>query len=105
MSYRPLVRPPQSDSRSLPPSLPLSPSLSLSGAVPRERDLVYVGGRLFGEAAGRADEALPYTAAPGPGGPGRPATIDSAALQPPVDVQTPSRSSRVERRRMRLAVV
>ena len=67
------------------------------------------GGRLFGEAAGRADEALrlPYTAAPGPGGPGMPATIDSAALQPPglVDVQTPSRSSRVERRRMRLAVV
>ena len=90
-------------------TLSLSPSLSLSlsGAVPRERDLVYVGGRLFGEAAGRADEALPYTAAPGPGGPGMPATIDSAALQPPglVDVQTPSRSSRVERRRMRLAVV
>ena len=84
MSYRPLVRAPQSDS--LPPSLP--PSLSLSGTVPRERDLVYVGGRLFGEAAGRADEALPYTA---PGGPGRPATIDSAALQPPVDVLTPSR--------------
>ena len=52
-----------------------------------------VGGRLFGEAAGRADGALPYTAAPGPGGPGRPATIDSAALQPPVDVQTPSRSN------------
>ena len=84
----------------LSPSLSLS--LSLSGAVPRERDLVCVGGRLFGEAAGRADEALPHTA---PGGPGRPATIDSAALQPPVDVQTPSRSSRVERRRMRLAVV
>ena len=86
-------------------SLSLSPSLSLSGAAPRERNLVCEGGRLFGEAAGRADEALPYTAAPGPGGPGRPATIDSAALQPPVDVQTPSRSSRVERRRMRLAVV
>jgi len=74
--------------------LSLSLSLSLSGAVPRERNLVCEGGRLFGEAAGRADEALPYTAAPGPGGPGRPATIDSAALQPPVDVQTPSRSSR-----------
>ena len=44
-------------------SLPVS--LSLSGAVPRERNLVCVGGRLFGEAAGRADEALPYTA-PGP---------------------------------------
>ena len=73
-------------------SLPVS--LSLSGAVPRERNLVFEGGRLFGEAASRADEALPYTAAPG--GPGRPATIDSlsAALQPPVDVQTPSRSSR-----------
>ena len=86
-------------------SLPVS--LSLSGAVPRERNLVCEGGRLFGEAAGRADEALrlPYTAAPGPGGPGRPATIDSAALQPPVDVQTPSRSSRVERCRGRLAVV
>ena len=105
MSYRPLVRAPQSDSLSL--SLSPSLSLSLSGAVPRERNLVCEGGRLFGEAAGRADEALrlPYTAAPGPGGPGRPATIDSAALQPPVDVQTPSRSSRVERRRMRLAVV
>ena len=90
MSYRPLVRAPQSDSL----SLSLSLSLSVWGAVPRERNLVCEGGRLFGEAAGRADEALPYTAAPGTGGPGRPATIDSAALQPPVDVQTPSRSSR-----------
>ena len=75
-------------------SLPVS--LSLSGAVPRERNLVCEGGRLFGEAAGgRGSSALPrpYTAAPG--GPGRPATIDSlsAALQPPVDVLTPSRSS------------
>jgi len=76
-------------------SLPVS--LSLSGAVPRERNLVCEGGRLFGEAAGgRGSSALPrpYTAAPGGPGSLRPATIDMRLLQPPVDVQTPNRSSR-----------
>ena len=75
-------------------TLSLSLSLSLSGAVPRERNLVCVGGRLFGETGGRGSSALPYTAAPGGPGSPRPATIDMRLLQPPVDVQTPNRSSR-----------
>ena len=93
--YRPLVRAPQSDSLSLFASLPLPPSRELS---PASVTSCAWAGAFFKfklvrrPAGGRADEALPYTA---PGGPGRPATIDSlsAALQPPVDVLTPSRSS------------
>ena len=75
-------------SLSLPPSL--SPSRELSPAS--VTSCAWAGAFLVRRpAGGRADEALPYTA---PGGPGRPATIDSAAaLQPPVDVLTPSRSS------------
>ena len=88
MSYRPLVRAPQSDSLSL--SLPLSPSRELSPAS--VTSCAWAGAFLVRRpAGGRADEALPHTA---PGGPGRPATIDSAALQRPVEVETPSRSSR-----------
>ena len=71
-------------------SLPLSPSRELSPAS--VTSCAWAGAFLVRRpAGGRADEALPHTA---PGGPGRPATIDSAALQPPVEVQTPSRSSR-----------
>ena len=91
MSYRPLVRAPQSDSLSLFPSLPLPPSRELSPAS--VTSCAWAGAFLVRRpAGGRADEALPHAA---PGGPGRPATIDSlsAALQPPVDVLTPSRSS------------
>ena len=84
MSYRPLV---VHLKATLSLSLPLSPSRELSPAS--VTSCAWAGAFLVRRpAGGRADEALPHT-----GGPGRPATIDSAALQRPVEVQTPSRSS------------
>ena len=75
-------------SLSLPPSLSPSRELPPASVTSCARAGAFLVRR---PAGGRADEALPYTA---PGGPGRPATIDSAALQRPVEVETPSRSSR-----------
>ena len=82
-------------------SLPVS--LSLSGAVPRERNVVCEGGGLFGEAAGaRGSSALPrpYLRPPAD-------QVDrydrQCGFAPPDEVQTRVVVT-VERRQMRLAV-